>query len=59
MFKIIELQKQKGVTRYEVSKRSGVAYRTLLLIERGGDVKLSTLVKIANALNVEVKELFV
>lgn len=55
MLKIRALQKQKGITRYGISKRNGVAYRTLWLIEKGGDAKLSTLVKIAKALNVEVK----
>lgn len=50
--------KQKNVRRYGLAKRTGLNYHTLINIENGGDVKLSTLKKIADALGVSVKELF-
>lgn len=48
---------QKDVRRYRLVKKIGLNYHTLINIENGGDVKLSTLKKIADALGVSVKEL--
>lgn len=51
------VMKAKRVTKYQLSKITGISYPTLMAIEKGGDVKLSTLAKIANALGIKVKEL--
>lgn len=58
MVKLKEVMKEKGVSRYALAKRSGLNYRTLIAIENGGDVKISTLIKIAKILDVEVRDLF-
>lgn len=50
-------RERKQLSRYKVAKATGVGYSVLVAIERGGDVKLSTLAKIAKALKVPTKEL--
>ncbi len=52
------VRETKGVSRYELAKRAGLNYRTIPAIENGGDVKLSTLQRIADVLQVKVKDLF-
>lgn len=48
----------KGLSRYKVSKDSGIWYKSLCEIEDNKtDVKLSTLRKIAAAMNCEVSDL--
>jgi transcriptional regulator with XRE-family HTH domain len=57
MNKIKQIREQKGLSRYQVSKSSGVWYKNLRDIENGKDVTLSTLRKIAAAMNCEVSDL--
>ena len=57
MNKVKEVRKKLGVSRYRLSEDTGISYKALTAIENGGDVKLSTLNKIAVALDVVVKEL--
>ncbi|MSQ71730.1 MAG: XRE family transcriptional regulator [Betaproteobacteria bacterium] len=42
-----------GLSQVEVARRSGIQQRQVSLFERGGDVTLSTLLKLALALDVE------
>lgn len=55
-------RKEKGLTREELSKLSGVHYMTITSLENGindvGNVKLSTLVKLAKALHCKVIDFF-
>ena len=57
MNKIKQIREQKGLSRSQVSKASGVWYKNLIDIEIGKDVTLSTLRKIAAAMNCEVSDL--
>ena len=57
MNKIKQIREQKGLSRSQVSKESGVWYKNLIDIENGKDVTLSTLRKIAAAMNCEVSDL--
>ena len=43
-----------GLSQIEVARRSGIQQRQVSLFERGGDVTLSTLLKLAKALDVEL-----
>ena len=58
MLKLKTVREAKGVSRYTLAKRAGLNYRTIPAIENGCDVKLSTLQRIANVLQVNVKDLF-
>ena len=53
------IKKEKGINNYEIHKRSGVLESTLSEFERGKhtDLRISTLIKIADALNVPLDEL--
>lgn len=57
MNKIKQIRESKGLSRYEVSKNSGVWYKNLRDIEDGKDLTLSTLRKIAAAMNCDASEL--
>lgn len=57
MNKIKQIREQKGLSRYQVANSSGVWYKNLRDIENGKDVTLSTLRKIAAAMNCEVSDL--
>lgn len=57
MNKIKQIREQKGLSRYQVAKVSGVWYKNLIDIENGKDVTLSTLRKIAAAMDCEVSDL--
>lgn len=57
MVKLKAVRLEKKLTLAEVSRRSGVAYKALWDIERGGDVKLSTLRRIAKAMDCKVSEI--
>lgn len=57
MNKIKQIREQKGLSRSQVSKVSGVWYKNLIDIENGKDVTLSTLRKIAAAMDCEVSDL--
>ena len=43
-----------GLSQIEVARRSGIQQRQVSLFERGGDVTLSTLLKLAQALDMEL-----
>ena len=43
-----------GLSQTEVARRAGIQQRQVSLFERGGDVTLSTLTKLAQALDVEL-----
>jgi len=43
-----------GLSQVEAARRSGIQQRQVSLFERGGDVTLSTLLKLAQALDVEL-----
>jgi len=43
-----------GLSQTEVARRSGIQQRQVSLFERGGDVTLSTLTKLAQALDMEL-----
>ncbi len=43
-----------GLSQVEAAHRSGIQQRQVSLFERGGDVTLSTLLKLAKALDVEL-----
>lgn len=43
-----------GLSQIEAARRSGIQQRQVSVFERGGDVMLSTLVKLAQALNMEL-----
>lgn len=58
MYKIRQIREQLGLSKYEICKRTGITFHTVLKIENGADTRVSTLAKIAEALNVEVKDLF-
>lgn len=53
------IKKEKGINNYEIHKRSGVLESTLSEFERGKhtDLRISTLIKIADALGVTLDEL--
>ncbi|MCL2856149.1 MAG: helix-turn-helix transcriptional regulator [Oscillospiraceae bacterium] len=54
-----EIRKQKGISLSELSRRSGIAKSTLFYIELNAtDPKLSTICKIAKALDVPAGMLF-
>ena len=57
MNKIKQIREQKSLSRYQVAKVSGVWYKNLIDIENGKDVTLSTLRKIAAAMDCEVSDL--
>ena len=42
-----------GLSQIEVARRSGIQQRQVSIFERGGDVTLSTLLKLAQALDME------
>ena len=43
-----------GLSQVEAARRSGIQQRQVSVFERGGDVTLSTLLKLAQALDVEI-----
>jgi transcriptional regulator with XRE-family HTH domain len=43
-----------GLSQAEVARRSGIQQRQVSTFERGGDITLSTLLKLAQALDVEL-----
>lgn len=55
---IADLRKKKGLTQEKLADISGLNVRTIQRLESGEDASLETLRCIAEALNVEVMELF-
>ena len=43
-----------GLSQIEAARRSGIQQRQVSLFERGGDITLSTLLKLAKALDMEL-----
>jgi transcriptional regulator with XRE-family HTH domain len=59
MMKMMQLRKRKGITQAELAERCETTQQTIAKIEKGlVDPKLSTLNKIAEALDCELAELF-
>jgi transcriptional regulator with XRE-family HTH domain len=55
--KLRTIRKEKGVSVPELSRRSGVSVRTIEDLERRGDGRVSTLIRLADALEVSLDEL--
>lgn len=58
MLNVEKVRTKLGVSKYRLCKMTGITKPTLINIEKRGNVHLFTLYKIANALGVDVKELF-
>lgn len=54
---IKKVRQQKGKSLYWLAKNTVLAYRNLWDVEHGADVKLSTLYRIAEALQCKVTDL--
>lgn len=52
-----QVRESKKISRYRLAAISGLAYSLVFRIENGSDVHLSTLEKLALALDVSVKDL--
>lgn len=59
-YKLREVREEKRMTQEELARKSGVSRPTIVAIESGEvkDVKVSTLLKLANALNTSVSSIF-
>lgn len=57
MIKLKEIRLAKGISKYRIAKETGMQYQTIDAVENGGDLRVSTLLKIAKALKVDVKDL--
>lgn len=57
MTKIQEVRVLREISLYRLAKATGLSYSTLWRIEKGGDVKLSTLKTIAKELKCKVSDL--
>lgn len=55
--KLREIRKNKGLTLKLLSELSGVPQRTIEDIERKGECKVSTAIKLADALQITLDEL--
>jgi len=56
--KIKTLRESKGITQERLAFESDTSLRTLRNVEQGtNDIKLSTLCKIANGLNIKIEKL--
>ena len=62
MFKLKEIRKEKGLTMQELANKSGVKLETIRALELGindpSNAKMSTLVKLANALHCKVRDFY-
>lgn len=58
MLNVTKVRTNVGISKYKLCKMTRLSFPALTAIEKGGDVKLSTLYKIADALGVDIKELF-
>ena len=56
--RIIELRRERGWTQEKLAEECGVGIRTIQRLEAGSDASLETLLMVANALGVPVRELF-
>ena len=55
--KLREIRKNKKMSVPELSRLSGVSIRTIEDLEKRGDGRVSTLIKLADALNVTLDQL--
>lgn len=55
--KLREIRKKQNMTVPELSRLSGVSIRTIEDLEKRGDGRVSTLIKLADALNVTLDQL--
>lgn len=55
--KLREIRKEKKMTVPELSEKSGIPKRTIEDIEKRGDCKVSTAIKLADALEITLDEL--
>lgn len=55
--KLKKIRLEKGLSVPELSRLSGVPVRTIEDLEKRGDGRMSTLIKLANALSVTLDEL--
>lgn len=55
--KIKQFREAKGLSMNQLAVKAGLNYRTIVAIENGGDVLVSTLKRIAVVLEVDIKEL--
>ncbi|MBP1992519.1 helix-turn-helix domain-containing protein [Paenibacillus eucommiae] len=57
--RLVELMKERGINRSELSKGAGIPYTTIVaLFEKGADnIKLSTMRKLASFFNVKLDDL--
>ena len=58
MLNIKKARKEKSMSLDYLANATGITYKALWNIEKGGDAKVSTLYKIAEALEVSIKDLF-
>lgn len=58
MLNVQKARLEKKVSKYRLCKETGISFNSLTSLENGGDVRLSTLERIAKVLKVEVKDLF-
>lgn len=58
MIKLKEIRLAKGISKYRIAKETGMQYQTIDAVEKGCDLRVSTLLKIAKALDVDIKDLF-
>ena len=59
-YKIKEVREEKRMTQEELAEKSGVSLSTIVALEKGtmNDVKMSTLQKLASAMDTTVQEIF-
>ena len=57
MIKLREIRLAKGISKYRIAKETGMQYQTIDAVETGGDLRVSTLIKIAKVLDVDIKDL--
>jgi transcriptional regulator with XRE-family HTH domain len=56
--RIAELRERSGLTQAEFAERLAIEPRNAQRLEASADLKLSTLVRVANALDVALRDLF-
>ncbi len=57
LIKLKEIRLAKGISKYRIAKETGMQYQSIDAVERGGDLRVSTLIKIAKVLNIDPKDL--
>jgi DNA-binding Xre family transcriptional regulator len=55
---LARLRKEKGMSCYRLAKLTGLATHAVVLIERGADVKWSTVLKLCSALGVTPNDFY-